>query len=253
MDLAAKKAPSPRVAYSLSMPAAAARRNATLIAWSAAIVAALAAGTGATLLAADDLSRDSPTWLSGGAGARAFVGTAAVVAGAIAFLLVRRLLGHRATTRRGWILSLPRVVPSARDYRAAAPPSIADLVSRLEARGYQLDAAAVDDANEERGSIDRRTALGGATFRLRDSRLGPAGTGVIVKISPRVGDEGGGLGLVEARDARGDACEELARFAIVELAALVPGLTYRPDDSALSLDDVDSLRAALPDRPRALP
>ena len=148
------------------------------------------------------------------------------------------------------MLSMEQVVPTATSYRDAATPSVKDLIDRLQARGYRLETSRVDEAGVAVAGGDDRDPLPGSSVELRDRR---AGACVRVAVSQRAAGEGGGLGLVTAIERGGKrASEELALFAIVELAALIPGLSYKDVDSALPPDDTEMLRASLPDRPRAL-
>src|SRR5258705_13149225 len=147
---------------------------------------------------------------------------------------------------------MPQVVPTAQTYRTAEPPTVDQLLARLAARGYQLAAAQVDVDGGAAGSLDGRTPLVGAAFRLRDPRLGPEPTGVVVRISAQAGADTGGLSEVQATDVGRDANVELATFVIGELAGLLPGLTYKPADSALTPDSAELLIATLPERPRGL-
>jgi hypothetical protein len=182
-----------------------------------------------------------------------FVGMCAALAFALGYLLTRRLMRGPRLGRRSWMLSMGQVVPATTSYREAAPPSVQDLIDRLEAVGYQLSVRRVDEAGTVIGTSDGRDPLTGRAVILRDERLGPAETGVIVRVSERAAGEGGGLGEVTAVDRFGEeGCEELAMFTICQLAELLPGLKYKPTDSSLEPDVVDMLRASLPDRPRTI-
>ena len=87
-----------------------------------------------------------------------------------------------------------------------------------------------DLAGNPRGTTDPRTPLAGAAISLVDLRLGPPPSSVVMRLS---GTDGAvGLGFIEARDAGTSSYEELATFVIAESAQLVPGLTYKPSDSA---------------------
>jgi hypothetical protein len=127
---------------------------------------------------------------------------------------------------------------------------VSDLVGRLQAKGYTLETGRVDEAGAPVAGGDDRDPLPGTAVELVDRR---AGARVVLRVSQRAAGEGGGLGMVTAIERGGKrASEELALFAIVELAALLPGLKYKDTDSALQPDDTEMLRASLPDRPAAL-
>lgn len=179
-----------------------------------------------------------------------FVGMCGAAAFFVGFLVSFRLMRDARREERSWMLSVEQVLPSATSYREAAPPSVQDLVDKLKARGYALQTGRVDDAGAPVAGGSNRDPLAGSAVELRDQR---AGARVIVRVSERAAGEGGGLGIVTAIERGGRrASEELALFAIVELAALLPGLEYKDADSALPPDDTEMLRASLPDKPRAL-
>ena len=180
-----------------------------------------------------------------------FVGGMAVLAAALGFWVGRRLGRGRSTEVTGWILSMDRMVPHAASYREAEPPSVGLLLERLAVHGYQLEARLVTADGTLGQPIDPRTALAGSAFWLHDKRLGPAVTGVELRLSALVDRSAGGLATVRAVDTqRAAGCVELALFTIVELGALVRELHCRRDDSQLSGDPVELLRATLPERPR---
>jgi hypothetical protein len=180
-----------------------------------------------------------------------FVLVLAAVAGGIVFYLARRLLRGASVARREWTLVVPAVTPTTTGYREAQVPSVRDLLARLATRGYRLTSASVDAAGEAQRPLDPRTPLAGAAIVLRDERLGAAPAGLVLRISERT-EAASGLCTVEARDVRGRGYEELASFVIVELDALVPGVTYKPSDSALTPDPAGDLRAVLPAAPLAI-
>ncbi len=180
----------------------------------------------------------------------AFVGMCGAAAFFLGFFASLRFLRGPRSEQRSWMLSMDQVLPAATSYREAAPPSVKDLVERLSARGYQLERRRVDESGEPVAGGDERDPLAGSAVELADAR---AGARIVVRVSERAAGEGGGLGMVTAIERGGKrASEELALFAIVELAALLPGLKYKDSDSALTPDDTEMLRASLPDRPRAL-
>ena len=181
---------------------------------------------------------------------QSFVGMCGAAAFFIGYFVSFRLMRGQRRDERSWLLSMGQVLPSATSYRDAAPPSVKDLIDRLQAKGYQLTSARVDESGAPVAGGDDRDPLTGASVELVDQR---AGARVVVTVSQRAAGEGGGLGMVTAVERGGKrASEELALFAIVELAALIPGLSYKDVDSALPPDDTEMLRASLPDRPRAL-
>lgn len=181
---------------------------------------------------------------------RGFVGLCGALAFFLGYFVSLRLLRGPKSEQRSWMLSMEQVVPAATTYREAAPPSVKDLTERLAARGYQLASHRVDESGEPVAGGDDRDPLAGSAVELADAR---AGARIVVRVSERAAGEGGGLGMVTAIERGGKrASEELALFAIVELAALLPGLKYKDSNSALSPDDTEMLRASLPDKPRAL-
>jgi hypothetical protein len=181
---------------------------------------------------------------------RSFVGMCGAAGFFLGFFVSHRLMRGPRRDERSWMLSLEQVLPSATSYREAAAPSVKDLVDRLAARGYSLATGRVDEAGAPVAGGDDRDPLPGTSVELVDRR---AGARVILRVSQRAAGEGGGLGMVTAIERGGKrASEELALFAIVELAALLPGLRYKDVDSALPPDDTEMLRASLPDKPRAL-
>ena len=181
---------------------------------------------------------------------QSYVGMCGAAAFFIGYFVSFRLMRGQRRDERSWLLSMGQVLPSATSYRDAAPPSVKDLIDRLQAKGYQLTSARVDESGAPVAGGDDRDPLTGASVELVDQR---AGARVVVAVSQRAAGEGGGLGMVTAVERGGKrASEELALFAIVELAALIPGLSYKDVDSALPPDDTEMLRASLPDRPRAL-
>lgn len=180
----------------------------------------------------------------------AFVGMCGAAAFFLGFFVSYRLMRGERRDERSWMLSLEQVVPTATSYREAAPPSVQDLIDRLKARGYQLQTSRVDEEGAPVAGGDDRDPLTGASVELRDDR---AAARVVVRVSERAAGQGGGLGLITAIErGKKRASEELALFAIVELAAILPGLRYKDSDSALTPDDTEMLRASLPERPRAL-
>jgi hypothetical protein len=186
-------------------------------------------------------------WMSRWDGA--FVGMCGAAAFFLAYVVSFRLLRGKRFEARSWLLSMEQVVPTATSYRDAAPPSVVDLVDRLQARGYRLETSRIDEGGAAVAGGDDRDPLPGCSVELRDRR---AGAYVQVAVSQRAAGEGGGLGLVTAIERGGKrASEELALCTIVELAGLLPGLRYKDADSALPPDDTEMLRASLPDRPRS--
>ena len=181
---------------------------------------------------------------------QSFIGMCGAAAFFIGYFVSFRLMRGQRRDERSWLISMGQVLPSATSYRDAAPPSVKDLIDRLQAKGYQLTSGRVDESGAAVAGGDDRDPLTGASVELVDQR---AGARVVVTVGQRAAGEGGGLGMVTAIERGGKrASEELALFAIVELAALIPGLSYKDADSALPPDDTEMLRASLPDRPRAL-
>ena len=178
-----------------------------------------------------------------------FVGLCGAGAFFLGYLVSLRVLRGPRREERSWMLSVEQVLPAATSYREAAAPSVKDLVDRLTARGYRIATRRVDEAGAPVAGGDDRDPLAGAAVELVDER---AAARVVVRVSERAAGEGGGLGMITAVERGGRrSSEELALFAIVELAGLLPGLRYKDADSALPPDDTEMLRASLPDRPRA--
>jgi hypothetical protein len=181
---------------------------------------------------------------------RSFVGMCGALAFFLGYFVCLRFLRGPKSEMRSWMLSMDQVVPAATSYREAAPPSVKDLIERLTARGYQLERRRVDESGEPVAGGDDRDPLAGSAVELGDQRTGAR---IVVRVSERAAGEGGGLGMVTAIERGGKrASEELALYAIVELAALLPGLKYKDSESALTPDDTAMLRGSLPDKPRAL-
>lgn len=184
-------------------------------------------------------------------GPYAFVGGMTALAIGLGFHLGRRLGRGRVTTAQGWVLTMGRVVPETAGYRDATPPSLGQLVERLAIHGYRLEVQQLGADGPTGAAADPRASLVGGGFWLRDAGLGPADTGVELRIASDAERRDGALGTIRAIDGgHREANAELARFAMVELGALVPALHYRADDTRLSSDAVELLRAALPERPR---
>ena len=182
---------------------------------------------------------------------QSFVGMIGAAGFFLGFFGTIRLTRKPRPDERSWMLSMAQVVPTAQSYREASAPNVQDLIARLAAHGYQLEATQVDESRNPAGAGDGRAPLTGSAIELRDRRL-PGGARVIVQVSQRAAGEGGGLGIVTAEGGRKRAAEEMALFTICELAQLLPGLRYKDADSALEPDTTEMLRASLPDRPRAL-
>lgn len=198
-------------------------------------------------LVRDDFSR----WAVVGASRHGtFVPFFATFAGFAAFLISRRVLAGPALIRLDWLLAVPRVAPTATDYRTAKAPAIEDLVRALEQVGYRPELLQVDEFGTAVGPVKNNSFLVGAMFKLTDPRLGEHGS-VIVRISEQAADADG-MGFVEALDTSKGLYEELATFVIVGLGSILPGLKYKNGDSILEPDDVGLLRATLPPRPLSL-
>lgn len=181
---------------------------------------------------------------------RSFVGMCGAAAFFIGFFVSLRFLRGPRRDERSWMLSMEQVVPAATSYRQAAPPSVKDLKDKLTARGYRLESRRVDESGEPVAGGDDRDPLAGSAVELTDAR---AGARIVVRVSERAAGPGGGLGMVTAIErGKKRASEEMALYAIVELAGLLPGLKYKDSDSALTPDDTEMLRASLPDKPGAL-
>lgn len=203
----------------------------------------------AWLLVRDDADR----WANAGFGTQPemkFVFFFAAFAGLAAFFISRRVFSGPALVRLDWILAVPRVAPTATDYRTATTPAVGDLVRALEQVGYQADFSQVDEFGKVLGPIKSNSSLVGAMFKLTDPRLGEHGS-VVVRISKQAADSDG-MGFVEALDTSKGLYEELATFVIVELGSILPGLKYKNGDSTLEPDDVGLLRVTLPPSPLGL-
>lgn len=215
------------------------------------LMAAAVTGVVAWLLVREDVAR----WMAGGftvGPEMKFVFFFGAVGGVLGFTVARRALRGATLTRREWSLIVPKIAQRESGYRDAHVPGVEDLVKELENAGYRISLTGVDSYGEPHGSIDPRTPLAGASVMLSDRRLGSERAGVVLRISEHAG-EGEGLGLVESRDTRGTGCEELATFAIAALGVLIPGVAYKPIESALTPDSAADLAGVLPESPRALP
>ncbi len=145
---------------------------------------------------------------------------ALAMAGMIAFFVARRLLQGGSLAKSEWIVTMPRGAQTT----SPTPPTVQDLAKRLASVGYKPELFEVDDLGNARGPMDARVPLIGTKFVIVDPRLGSGGAGLTIRFSQLSGDmKGAGLSFVEARDSSGDAYEEMAIFAIVELAELLPG------------------------------
>lgn len=74
-----------------------------------------------------------------------FVFFFAAFVGLAAFFISRRLMYGPDWIRLNWILAIPRVAPTATDYRTATTPTLGDLVRALEQVGYQAEYSQVDE------------------------------------------------------------------------------------------------------------
>src|SRR5262245_9984979 len=77
---------------------------------------------------------------------QSFVGMIGALAFFGGFFAVRRLTHKPRAEERTWLLRVDQVVPSATGYREASAPTVQDLIDRLARRGYQLEAAQVDES-----------------------------------------------------------------------------------------------------------
>jgi hypothetical protein len=147
--------------------------------------------------------------------------------------------------------TLPRTV---HDYSLFAPttgsPTLAFLVERLSAKGYEVDALSVD----EQGKIGPRPGhaldLIGSGVRITDKRADPELGGVIVRL--RRTDDGTLVGLVEATDTGPGVYDEMAQFLLVELAEVIPALEYAALSRSQERRSAQGLRDELPKEPLGL-
>src|SRR5262245_353731 len=94
-----------------------------------ALAAAVAVGVASWFVVVADVKR----WSEGGftvGPEMKFVFFFGALGGGVAFLLSRRLLRGPKIVRKSWMLNVPRAQNNG--------PTVADLIGRLEARGYQL-------------------------------------------------------------------------------------------------------------------
>ncbi len=153
----------------------------------------------------------------------------ALVFGAIAWWLTRRLLHGPKLTNDTWTLYLHTPM--------AQPPKPSDLRAALERWGYQLELLPED-------------TLFGVPLRVRDRRL--AHGGLLLELKLPDGDDHL-LGTISVEDIPKGTYGELAQYLIFELGKLVPGVQFRRTFSSLSPEDAATLEPQLPDRPHYLP
>ena len=150
-----------------------------------------------------------------------------------------------------WTLTL-RADPPRERGPAAVPPGLSDLLSALRSRGYDLGAAAVDDAGRRLRPAAPDEPLCGRPLEVviagAPTRLGR----VVLRVPPPPVDEALALGFLDVYGAIDGRYDELGQFVIAALGRLLPRLTYKRFDSALSDEPAAALWAELPERPRHL-
>ena len=162
---------------------------------------------------------------------------------AVATFFVLRRLKHGvvpSTTRHQYTLFAPR----------AGDEKVADLVARLEARGYQLELATLDDAGVAGRPPAAGAPLAGPQLRLRDRRAAAELGEVAVRV--RRGVDGGLAGLVEADDTGPGFYDELAQFLIAELPSLLPDVEFMAMGKAPVRRPAAVLEGELPQKPLGL-
>jgi hypothetical protein len=193
-----------------------------------------------------DIDREaSRAWLSHGA-LRAFA-TGTVLAGAIPFVIVRRLVRGPRLPTGGWTLVHAPIVPVASGHRDARHPTIDDLASRLSKLGYRISVKACNASGRIRGSADRAGPLAGSHVLIRDRRW--AGD-IRLVLAPSGGTDQRRLGRLEVRAEPSSPTDELGLFVLRELDALVPSLRASRVDSALGADPASAFTVALRAKPR---
>ena len=176
---------------------------------------------------------------------------AAVIAGAAGTVLSWRALMGPPVEHIEWTLTL-RADPPRERGPAAVPPGLSDLLSALRSRGYDLGAAAVDDAGRRLRPAAPDEPLCGRPLEVviagAPARLGR----VVLRVPTPPVDEGLALGFIDVYGAIDGRYDELGQFVIAALGRLFPALTYKRFDSALSDEPAAALWAELPERPRHL-
>lgn len=147
--------------------------------------------------------------------------------------------------------ALPR---TAHQYVLAAPAPtrhrFTELVERLAARGYQLDAVTVDELARVGIAPHADARLDDLQLRLRDRRAAAELGEVMLRL--RIDHDGAFAGVVEGVDTGPGFYDELAQFTVVELAALIPGLEVAAVGSPAGRRPAGALAAELPARPLGL-
>jgi hypothetical protein len=115
-----------------------------------------------------------------------------------------------------------------------------EVIARLAKLGFKLNAT-VSDPNSGWRDIEPTAMLQPATYRF--SKANSTGglhfqLGVSHNNQPR-------LAFLTAHDRSDDKFHDVALHLIVILDELMPGVTYKRSDSALTPDPVDNLRALL--------
>lgn len=139
------------------------------------------------------------------------------------------------------------------DYALVAPAiggTVGGLLEKLKARGYQVDAQAIDDENKATGVAAAGQGLGGAALRLRDARAKAELGGVTMRL--RREESGALVGFLEADDTGPGIYDELAQFAIVALGEEIPGLEFTKMQKNVEKRPAAALLAELPNAPYGL-
>lgn len=165
----------------------------------------------------------------------------------------RRLLFGPRLERQDYSLVFAPIRPLASSHRAAAMPTIDDVVERLERLGYSPEVQALDEADEPAGPAPASLPLAGARVRITEKRARARRAGLVLRIGPALPGQELGLGFVDVADTSAGLYLEMAQFLIVALGEILSGLRFKAMYSALSPEPAATLLAQLPERPARLP
>lgn len=166
-----------------------------------------------------------------------------VLLGTVTFLFTFRMRrdSEPVITRHNYALVAPAAAPGA---------SVGPLLAALAAKGYQLDAERLDDEGRPVGAAPVDLALAGAQLRVVERRAKDAHGALTVRL--RAEASGALVGFVEADDTGPGIYDELAQYAILALAGLVPDLQFTRMARDAQRRPATTLTAELPERPYGL-
>ena len=159
-----------------------------------------------------------------------------VVLAAAAYAVINGFKGERTipTTTRTYPIHAPRYTEATAGALAAG----------LRGRGYEVALASAGDGVP----VAAGAGLRGTELRLRDPRL--AASAGELRLQVNVQASGALFGVLEAVDAEAGFYDEMAQFALVELAALWPELAVASPDAPRR--PALELAQTLPDTPYGL-